>query len=47
MPDTFASTFRDMPRSARMVRTRWPKLLEKAGFGVAGLGQFASFGFTC
>jgi hypothetical protein len=23
------------------------KLLEKAGFGVAGLGQFASFGFAC
>src|SRR3954471_8929057 len=47
MPDTFASTFRDMPRSARMVRTRWPscsrKLVSGSGCSVIGsaLGGFA------
>ena len=29
IPATFASTFRDMPRKARMVRTRWPSCSRK------------------
>src|SRR3979411_425645 len=38
IPETFASTFRDMPCSARMVRTRWPscsrKPVSESGFSV-------------
>src|SRR5258708_23672547 len=33
MPETFASTFRDMPCSARMVRTRWPSCSRKPASG--------------
>src|SRR5258706_3656946 len=46
MPETFASTLRDMPRSARMVRTRWPscsrKPVSESGFSVMSPGCFRS-----
>src|ERR1700739_4002814 len=44
MPETFASTFRDMPRSARMVRTRWPRCSRKpaSGSGFSVMSLFAS-----
>src|ERR1700733_5710267 len=44
MPETFASTLRDMPRSARMVRTRWPSWSRKpvSGSGVSVMSLFAS-----
>src|SRR6266446_5636870 len=46
MPETFASTFRDIPCSARMVRTRWPscsrKPVSESGFSVMSAGRFRS-----
>src|SRR6266700_4239573 len=42
MPETFASTFRDMPRNARMVRTRWPSCSRKpvSGSGCSVMSPF-------
>src|ERR1700686_3884074 len=42
MPETFASTLRDMPRSARVVRTRWPSASRKpaSDSGVSVMSPF-------
>src|ERR1700730_7132700 len=44
MPETLASTLRDMPRSARMVRTRWPSCSRKpvSGSGSSVMSLFVS-----
>src|ERR1700690_2234589 len=44
MPETLASTLRDMPRSARMVRTRWPSCSRKpvSGSGWSVMPVFVS-----
>src|SRR6266481_8789912 len=44
MPETLASTFRDMPRRPRMVRTRWPSASRKpdSGSGVSVMSAVVS-----
>ena len=43
MPETFASTLRDMPRSAAHGADALAELLEKAGFGIGWLGHVSAF----
>ena len=40
MPETFASTFRDMPRKRAHGADALAERFEKAGFGIAGFGHF-------